>query len=180
MTRYAALLRGVNVGGNNLIRMTDLRACFQDQGFADVTTYIQSGNVVFGATGSAASLTARIERALGDRFGYGGRVLLVSERQLRRIVEAAPERFGSEPGIYRSDVIYLFPPLRASAAIRDVPTRDGVDRVWAGPGVLYVERLASRAAQSRLSKIASLPIYPRLTIRNWNTTRKLLPLVEAR
>ena len=47
MTNYVALLRGINVGGNNLIKMTELKICFEEQGFADVATYIQSGNVLF-------------------------------------------------------------------------------------------------------------------------------------
>lgn len=47
MTRYLALLRGINVGGKNIIKMADLKACFESLGFADVVTYIQSGNVLF-------------------------------------------------------------------------------------------------------------------------------------
>jgi uncharacterized protein (DUF1697 family) len=60
-----------------------------------------------------------------------------------------------------------------------VPTREGIDEVVAGPGVLYVSMLISKASQSRLSKVISSPIYPRLTIRNWNTTTKLLALMEG-
>ena len=45
-TKYLALLRGINVGGNNIIKMTDLKACFESLGLADVFTYIQSGNVL--------------------------------------------------------------------------------------------------------------------------------------
>ena len=60
MSRYVALLRGINVGGNNLIKMTELKACFEEQGFADVATYIQSGNVLFTrAESGAAKLAAR-------------------------------------------------------------------------------------------------------------------------
>ncbi|NIP26808.1 MAG: DUF1697 domain-containing protein, partial [Phycisphaerae bacterium] len=50
MRQYAALLRGINVGGKNIIKMADLRACFERMGFSDVRTYIQSGNVLFWAT----------------------------------------------------------------------------------------------------------------------------------
>ena len=59
MGRYVALLRGINVGGNNLIKMVALKACFEAQGFRDVVTYLQSGNVVFTGGGPAASLTQR-------------------------------------------------------------------------------------------------------------------------
>ena len=58
-----------------------------------------------------------------------------------------------------------------------LPTREGVDRAWLGTGVLYVDRLAARAAQSRLSKVASMPMYQHMTIRNWRTTTELLRLL---
>ena len=102
-----------------------------------------------------------------------------SARQFRAIVDAAPEGFGVDRERFRSDVIFLMQPLTPARALADVPTRDGVDRAWTGPGVLYFERLASRAAQSRLSKIVSLPIYRSLTIRNWATTCTLLEMLET-
>jgi uncharacterized protein (DUF1697 family) len=179
MTRYVALLRGINVGGNNLIRMADLRACLEAGGFDDVRTYIQSGNLVFTASGSSATLTERLERTLSAGFGYEATVAVRSARQFRAIVDAAPEGFGADRERYRSDVIFLMPPLTPARAIADVPTREGVDRAWTGPGVLYFERLAARASQSRLSKIASLPIYRSLTIRNWATTCRLLEMLET-
>jgi len=178
MARYVALLRGINVGGKNPIKMADLRACFEAHGFGDVTTYIQSGNVVFtSARASGGTLTARIERMLAESFDYEASVVVRSDAQLRSIVEGAPDGFGADPATHRSDVIFLKPPLTPRVAIRDVPTRDGVDRAWEGPGVLYFERLVARASQSRLSKIVSMPIYRELTIRNWKTTNELLHLL---
>jgi len=179
MPRFVALLRGINVGGNNVIGMADLRACFEADGFDDVRTYIQSGNVLFTASGSPVALTARIERMLIAAFGYEATVVVRSARQFRAIVDAAPERFGADRDRFRSDVIFLMPPLTPARALADVPTREGVDRAWTGPGVLYFERLASRAAQSRLSKIVSLPIYRSLTIRNWATTCTLLEMLQT-
>ena len=179
MARYVALLRGINVGGNNVIRMADLRACLEADGFDDVRTYIQSGNVVFTASGSVATLTTRLERALSAGFGYEATVAVRSARQFRAIVDAAPEGFGVDRERYRSDVLFLIPPLTPARAIADVATREGVDRAWTGPGVLYFDRLASRTSQSRLSKIVSLPIYRSLTIRNWATTCKMLEMVET-
>jgi uncharacterized protein (DUF1697 family) len=179
MARYVALLRGINVGGNNVIRMADLRACLEADGFAEVRTYIQSGNVVFTASGSSAAITARLVRTLSGEFGYEATVAVRSARQFRAIVDAAPKGFGVDRERYRSDVLFLVPPLTPARAIADVPTREGVDRAWTGPGVLYFERLDARAAQSRLSKIVSLPIYRSLTIRNWATTCRLLEMLES-
>ena len=180
MASYVALLRGINVGGKNLIRMPALKACFEDGGFEDVVTYIQSGNVLFRSTGSGSALARRIEEMLSSTFsGYRASVVLRSHAQMRAVVAEAPKGFGSKPAAYRYDVIFLKSPLTASAALRQVPTREDVDEVFAGRGVLYFSRLTSRAAQSRLSKVVSMPIYQNMTIRNWNTTTTLLRMMDA-
>jgi uncharacterized protein (DUF1697 family) len=181
MPSYVALLRGINVGGKNLIRMAELKASFVDAGFEDVVTYIQSGNVVFRSPeANTSKLAGRIERLLAAAFDYEASVVLRTRTQMRGVVQKAPRGFGTDAARFRSDVIFLKAPLTARAAINDVQTREGVDRAWAGSGVLYFERLTSRASQSRLSKVASLPIYDRMTIRNWNTTTKLLTMLDPR
>jgi uncharacterized protein (DUF1697 family) len=176
---YLALLRGINVGGRNPVKMPALKACFEAAGFEDVATYIQSGNVLFRtARRGSAALTREIEATLGDTFGYEASVVLRSHAQLRAVVRGAPRRFGA--AAYRCDVIFLKAPLTAKAALPTVPSKPGVDEVSAGPGVLYFSRLASRAAQSRLSKVVTLPIYRNMTIRNWNTTTTLLKKMDER
>jgi uncharacterized protein (DUF1697 family) len=181
MGRYVALLRGINVGGNNLVKMTELKRCFEALGFGDVVTYIQSGNVLFeSGDEQPAMLADRIETALSERFGYQARIVLRSHAEMRSIVAEAPEGFGSQPDVYRSDVVFLRAPLTASEAIRDIPIREGVDQAFAGDGVCYFSRLISRATQSYLSRIIGLPIYQSMTIRNWNTTVKLVALMDAR
>lgn len=179
MSQYVALLRGINVGGKNLIEMAALKACFESQGFRAVTTYIQSGNVLFTSSDSGrAKLTGRIEQVLTATFSYRASVVLRSRKQLRAIVEGAPEGFGADPTLYRYDVIFVKEPLTAAAAMKDVLTRPGVDEACAGSGVLYFSRLISKAPQSLLSRLASMPIYQNMTIRNWNTTQKLLAMME--
>ena len=179
MGRYVALLRGINVGGNNLIKMKALAACFEAQGYESVVTYIQSGNVLFQASErTAAKLTEGIEAMLSTTFRYPASVVLLSKRQMRRVVEEAPKGFGADPEQYRYDVLYLKPPLTAKAALASVPVKAGVDRVDAGPGVLYFSRLVAKAAQSQMSRVVSLPIYKNMTIRNWNTTAKLLDAMK--
>lgn len=180
MTQYVALLRGINVGGKNLIRMPALVACFESHGFEDVSTYIQSGNVLFRSEDpDAAALSAQIEQLLSTTFDYPGTVTLRSHDELRSVVTQAPEGFGSEPDRYRYDVIFLLPPLSPIEAMQSVGTRDGVDEAHAGDGVLYFSRLTERASQSRLSRVVSTPAYQRMTIRNWRTTTTLLGLLDA-
>lgn len=182
MDRYVALLRGINVGGKNLIRMPDLKRCFEEMGFADVVTYIQSGNVIFAAgdaAGDRAGLVQRIEAGLAERFRYDASVVLRTRDELRAVVESAPPGFGSDPELRRYDVLFLKEPLTATEAFAVLPRRDGVDEAAPGPGVVYYSRLIGRASQSRLSRVTSMPIYASMTIRNWNTTTRLLEMLDA-
>jgi uncharacterized protein (DUF1697 family) len=181
MVQYVALLRGINVGGNNIIGMTELRRCFEAYDFDNVATYIQSGNVLFEAGERRAdSLSATIEAGLAERFGYQARIVLRSHAQMQAIIAEAPARFGTEPDLYRYDVVFLREPLTAAVAMQDLKTREGVDQTFPGDGVCYFSRLGSRAAQSFLSRILALPTYRNMTIRNWNTTMKLKALMDAR
>ena len=179
MNQYVALLRGINVGGKNLIRMLALKACFEDLGFEDVRTYIQSGNVLFSTTGSNATLTKQIEAALSKTFNYESRVVVRSRKQMNDIVTNAPKGFGSDPATYRYNVIFLKEPLTAAKAMKSVTTKAGVDQAFAGKGVLYFSYLISKATQSHVTRIITMPVYQSMTIRNWNTTTKLLNMMEA-
>lgn len=178
--RYLALLRGINVGGKNIIRMTALRACFEKMGFSDVLTYIQSGNVVFKtAIANQAALEHRIEQALAKQFNYASRVVIISHDTLKRVTKQAPPGFGKIPATYRYDVIFLKTPLTPREAMKAVEVKEGVDRVSGGAHALYFSRLISKATQSRMSKIVPKPEYQYMTIRNWNTTIQLLALMEG-
>lgn len=179
--RYVALLRGINVGGSNVIRMTELRACFEDMGLRNVATDIQSGNVLFETPEkNREHLTSDIEKTLSKQFNYMSRVVIVSHDELKHAVQRAPKEFGTNPAKYRYDVVFLKAPLTAKQAMKSIKTKAGVDRAFARNGVLYFSRLISRASQSYLTRIIQLPIYQSMTIRNWNTTTKLLALMETR
>jgi uncharacterized protein (DUF1697 family) len=180
MNQYVALLRGINVGGKNLIKMTELKDCFERLGFQNVRTYIQSGNVLFYAAESdQVMLAEQIEGALSKAFDYHLRVVVRSEKEMKAIVAHAPKDFGRDPSTYRYNVIFLKEPLTSADAMQSVTTKEGVDQAYAGEGVLYFLNLISKATQSRLSRIISNPIYQSMTIRNWNTTTKLLNMMEA-
>jgi len=174
------LLRGINVGGGNIIRMTDLKACFEGIGCADVATYIQSGNVVFRSKEKdPARLAARMERALSARFAYAARAVVLDHKQLAYVVLRAPAGFGKQPAKYRYDVMFLRSPVTATEVMKSISLKEGVDNATKGKGVLYFSRLISKATQSHLHRIIALPVYQQMTIRNWNTTTKLLALMDA-
>jgi uncharacterized protein (DUF1697 family) len=173
-----ALLRGVNVGGRNAVAMADLRSAFEGAGYSAVSTYIQSGNVLFTSDAPRATMEDRLESLLGRRFGLPLVVVVRSYRQLRDIVGKAPDGFGTQPEIFHSDVIFLKHPLSARRTMQAIDCRDGVDRAWPGSGVVYISRLSARLTQSRLNRVAATPEYQRMTIRSWATTTKLLNLLD--
>ena len=180
MTQYLVLLRGINVGGKNIIKMVDLKASFEEMGFTNVRTYIQSGNVLLDADEkNKATLTAKIESGLSKRFNFEAKVVVISQKELAAIVKSAPQGFGEDEKKFRYDVIFLKEPLTPKEAMESVKVREGVDAAHAGKQALYFSRLISRASQSYLTKIIGMPVYQSMTIRNWNTTTKLLALMEG-
>jgi uncharacterized protein (DUF1697 family) len=178
--RYVALLRGINVGGRNQVAMADLRSAFEDAGHSDVSTYIQSGNVLFRSSTPPESLEADVERVLESRLGFPIVVVVRSHAQLRSVVANAPATFGAKPGTFHSDAIFLRSPLTPSQVMNIVRLRDGVDQAWAGRGVVYIARLSAQRTKSRMSSIVGTPEYANMTIRSWATTTKLLALLDER
>ncbi|MFM8423658.1 MAG: DUF1697 domain-containing protein, partial [Chloroflexota bacterium] len=95
MNQYLVLLRGINVGGKNIIKMADLKASFETMGFSNVLTYIQSGNVVFQSDEKdKAVLTTKIEKGLSKRFNFEAKVVVIAQKELAAIVKSAPKGFG--------------------------------------------------------------------------------------
>ena len=173
--RFVALLRGVNVGGNNLVKMADLKRAFEAAGFADVATVLASGNVLFSAP--KGSHEARIEKALSKAFGYEARVVVRSEAQMRRTVQRAPKgwpRAGS-----RCYVVFTKAPLTPAKVLRAAPPRDGVDTAATCPGAVHYETRMDARTRSGLQKLLVVSEYKLATIRNFATCRKILDRMEA-
>jgi uncharacterized protein (DUF1697 family) len=181
-TRYIALLRGINVGGNNIIKMTELRKCLEHAGFSNVRTYIASGNVLFESPDDLLTIEQTIDGALESAFEYKGPTVVLSEKDFRTIIREAPKGFGSRPDTYHSDVIFLKLPAHPKRVLDELlalKLRDGVDTAVAGSKALYFTRLSAERQRSRLIKVMSLPSYKIMTIRTWNTAKKLESLLEA-
>lgn len=181
MTTYLILLRGINVGGKNKVSMAELRLGLEELGFANVRTYINSGNVLLESDQSPKQISARIEELLPKKFKLDSsliRVLALSHEDLRQIVRSAPKGFGAEPTKYHSDVIFMMD-IDVQDALPVFSPREGVDRIWPGKAVVYSQRLSAERTKSRLNKIMESPLYKSMTIRNWNTTTKLLAMLDG-
>ena len=182
MNTYVVLIRGINVGGKNKVPMADLRKCLEALGFSNVSTYIASGNVILESDKEVDEIKAQVERALPKYFKLDSErieVLVLSHKELQAIMDGKPKGFGQQPHKYHSDAIFLIG-IDSAKAFSVFKPREGVDKIWAGKGVIYSQRLSSERTKSRLNKISASPLYKSMTIRSWNTTKKLLNILEGR
>ncbi len=171
-----ALLRGINVGGKNRLPMKDLAAMFVDAGCDDVRTYIQSGNVVFGADQTLAEdIPSRIGASIRDRFGYEVPVVIRRAPDLEAIVEANPFlEAGAETD--RLHVVFLADAPHAEHVEALDPDRSPPDEYAVRGSEIYLHcpnglarsKLTNAYFDSRLLTVS--------TMRNWKTVRKLLEL----
>ncbi|MFZ2174045.1 MAG: DUF1697 domain-containing protein [Rhodococcus sp. (in: high G+C Gram-positive bacteria)] len=174
MTRYAALLRGINVAGIN-IKMADLRRTFTALGFANVTTVLASGNVLFdsGRT-DAAELEAEIETALRAEFEYEAWVFVLELSEVQAIVDGYPfdpEREGRHPYV----VVTPEPEVLGRLLEMEGELDPGVERIQEGDGVLYWEVERGRTVKSQFGKSLAAPrLKASTTTRNLRTFQKLL------
>jgi uncharacterized protein (DUF1697 family) len=177
---YLALLRGINVGGNNIIKMDNLKKLFEEIKFSDVKTYIQSGNVLFNdSEKDKMKLSVKIEKALLEKINSKIDVMILTFSEMKKIINEKPDKFGEEMEKFRYDAMFLLEPLTSKEAIKEIKTRDGVDEMYEGHRIIYFKRLIAKITKTHINKIVGTPIYQKITIRNWNTTKKLYELMEG-
>ena len=194
MASHVALLRGINVGGRNKVPMADLREVVTSLGHTGVTTYIQSGNVLFStAETDTAKLAAALERAIGERFGIWASVVVLSRDELAALLAVNP--YPDEPNPRYVHVVFLNgePPEdllgRIAAAQSAAAAKGSRDTVQAAGPALFVhtpDGFGSSELGQALFRIISPPAkqknQPALaaTARNWATATKLLALCEEK
>lgn len=175
MGTWVALLRGVNVGGARKLPMAELRTIVASAGARDVTTYIQSGNVVFTHPGrAAATLEGGLERRIEDATGLDVTVMLRSPAQLAKVVRANPY-----PKAEATKLVVLFLKGRADpGTLRTVDPGAFAPEsfVVAGPEVYL--HLPHGQGRAKLP-VALGRVLPPSTARNWQTVTKLLELSSA-
>lgn len=177
--KYVALLRGINVGGNNSVSMATLKELFAENGYTNIITYINSGNVIFESVETdTKKLTTHIEALLSKAFNYQARVVIKSYEQIKAITHDIPSEWKTSTQI-RCYVGFLSE-FVTEDMISEVTIREGVDSLKAGKGVLYMTTLLSHLTKSNFNKLMTKKIYKEMTIRNYNTTKKILELMEKK
>ncbi|WP_024622314.1 DUF1697 domain-containing protein [Metaclostridioides mangenotii] len=180
MEKYIALLRGVNVGGKNKISMPELKLAFEEIGFLDVITYINSGNVIFSSnTQDKSELIRKSESIIEDKFKLSIPVTVISAKELSDILKNAPVWWNTEDKEIYDNAIFVIPPTSVEEVFAVVgnakPEYEKVDNYG---NVIFWSASLKTFNKTRWSKTASSSVNKNVTIRNANTTKKLLELTE--
>lgn len=179
MTTYVALLRGINVGGNNKIEMKQLRAVFEALGFSDVLTYINSGNIIFASDkNDTTNFVPEIEAALKKSFGFAVRAIVRDEKNIRTIEKTIPNDWSNDTK-QRTEIMFLWDEFAKKSTLKLIPTNPDVDTLlYAGGAVIWHVADRKQYSKSGLRKFIGTDVYQHMTARNVNTLRKLITLMH--
>jgi uncharacterized protein (DUF1697 family) len=170
MTKYVAFLRAINVGGNAIIKMTDLKLMFESAGLENVQTYIQSGNVIFETEDDIDAVKKRIERQLEGAAGYKIHFFVRTMRDLQSIVSKSPFTAKANEMVY---VAFLNqkPDPKSQQALLDLKN-EADDFAVKGHEVYHLrrDREKSALAKTSIEKILKSPA----TLRNMTTLTKMV------
>jgi uncharacterized protein (DUF1697 family) len=177
MKKYIALLRGINVGGNNVIKMEHLKSVFEKMGLHSVKTYIQSGNVLFQSDASNIQIIkTNIEKELAKKFNFEAKVVLKSEKELENIIAHFPKIF--ENPDWKHNVIFLSKNLDSKYIIKQFEIKMDIEENSYFKGVLFWSAKIDEITRSTMLKLSSRKEYQEMTVRNINTTKKIFALMK--
>jgi len=185
MRTHVALLRGINVGGNNKVPMADLRELMTSLGYTNVATYIQSGNVVFtsqhGQDADSAQLAEVLDEKVAERFSVPGHVIVVSRDELARVIADNP--YPDEPnpkalhGVFRRTDLTTGDLDRVEQARQRAAGKGCQDGVTIVGRTLFLhtpDGLGRSELAAQLSRTSSMKTG---TARNWATVTKLMAML---
>ena len=177
--RYVALLRGINVAGKNMLPMKDLADIFRDSGCTDVSTFINSGNVIFSAGSDAEkTLPNRISQHIEDSFGYRIPVVLRTLEELQKAVTANP--FLSPGADEKTLHLYFLRDRPSPTAVASLDPERSLPDTFAVVGREVYLNLPNGMARTKLTNAwFDSTLKTVSTARNWNTTNKLIELLSS-
>lgn len=176
MNNYAALLRGINVGGNNKLAMAELRQALSDAGLADVQSYIQSGNVTFRAAQSEPELTARIQRVLAEQFSIDVPVMVCSQATLQEIADANP--FAGRDNLEKALQLYFLGAAAVDAKLDKLQQLKGPTEEFALLDKCFYLYAPDGIGRSKLAAAAEKQLAVTTTTRNWRSVNKILEMLS--
>ncbi|WP_061322017.1 DUF1697 domain-containing protein [Clostridium botulinum] len=176
MRRYIALLRGVNISGKNKVPMAELKKAFDELGFGEVKTYLNSGNVIFSSgEENTEGLMRRIESMIKEQFDLDIPVFVTSKESLEDILQHAPDWWGSENKEIYDNLVFIMPPTAFGEVLGEIgEPKEGLEKIKDYKEAVFWS--FSRKDYQKTNwwpKTASAGIGGKLTIRTANTIRKI-------
>jgi len=177
-TVFVALLRGVNVGGNNMISMASLKTSFERAGFERVSTYINSGNILFQTTEKdARKLESKIEKMLSKEHNLNSKVVVRSLAEMAKLVKDLSGSWDSVKD-WKYNVIFLRHSIDSKSVLKALNPKPDIEQVEYYPGTLLWSAQISAIGRTTMQKLSGQKIFQDMTVRNTNTTRKLHELMK--
>lgn len=181
MKKYIALLRGINISGKNKVSMPLLKSSFEDVGFLQVSTYINSGNVLFSSDiNDRNKIINRCKAIIEDRFMLSVPVVIISRKELSDVLDNAPEWWdiSSDKEVIHQ-AIFLIPPVTIEEVYKAVgEAKPEYEKVGYYKNVIFWSAPRETLSKTKWYKIASSSVNNKVTIRNASTTKKLLLLLN--
>lgn len=176
MQKYIALLRGINVGGNRIIKMEALRKSLSRLPLFNLSTYIQSGNLLFESESDAGAITEMITNAIEKEFGFSVEVLLITPEELKIVMIRNPFQSGTTPDSVQPYVSFLseIPDKQDVVAFQNINFEP--DKWVLDEKCVYIWYDQSAAKTKLTNSVIENKLKVKATARNWKTVRKLLDL----
>lgn len=179
---YIALLRGINVGGNNKINMKQLKETFEQAGLLDVVTYINSGNIIFAdhqeRVDANTELSQILEQAIAVDFGLQIKVMVRNLDEFRTVIQALPEDWTND-ATAKSDVMFLWDEVNDVSVLDKLPIKPEIGTLLYVPGAILYSVSKELVTKSGMNKLIGSKVYKYMTVRNVNTTRQIYKLMQA-
>jgi uncharacterized protein (DUF1697 family) len=177
MKKYLALMRGINVGGKNKVEMKKLKAVFEGLGFANVSTYINSGNVIFESEkNDTDQIIATIKSALKKNFTFDIQVIIRDQRNIKKLAESIPQSWTND-GVQKTDIIFLWADYDNKNSLKLIKQTKDIDNVIYFNGAIIWNIIVANYGRSGMNKFVGTELYKNMTARNVNTVRKLAELM---
>ncbi|WP_409068468.1 DUF1697 domain-containing protein [Clostridium sp. FAM 1755] len=177
MKRYIAFLRGINISGKNKVPMAKLKNGFEELGFREVKTYLNSGNVIFSSDGDdIGTFTNQIETIIKNQFGSDIPVFVILKEELEDILRNAPDWWGNENKDIYDNLIFIMPPATFAEVFNEIgEPKEELEKIKDYEKVVFWSFSRKDYQKTNWwSKTASANISNKLTIRTANTIRKLV------
>lgn len=175
---YVALLRGINVGGKNKVDMKRLKEAFMEAGMKSVSTYINSGNVIFiDNQRTKAEIAGILEEVILHYFQLEIKVLIRSIDDFKDMIKILPTTWKNDQEM-KCDVLFLWEEIDQGAILNELTIKPEIDTVLYTPGAILWSVDKRNVTRSGLSKLVGTNLYKKMTIRNVNTTRKIYDIMQ--